>query len=54
MVRTLAEERASREEEIVTKGKLRQVEMEQWEKLVSVQMLEVYRYGFLACTDIRY
>ena len=34
----LAEERASREEEIVTKGTLRQAEMEQWEKLVTVQM----------------
>ena len=38
MVRMLVEERASREEEIVTERKLRQAEMEQREKLVTVQM----------------
>ena len=33
MVRMLVQERASREEEIATERKLRQAEMEQWERL---------------------
>ena len=41
MVRMLVEERASREEEIVTERKLHQAEMEQREKLVTAQMQQM-------------
>ena len=37
----LVEERASHEEKIVTERKLRQAEMEQWEKLITAQMQQM-------------